>query len=61
MSAPFTSDTFLELVYAILLPAVGSAILFNIGASTGGTDIVAMILSKRMKMEIGKALFSQIF
>ena len=57
MSAPFTSDTFLELVYAILLPAVGSAILFNIGASTGGTDIVAMILSKRMKMEIGKALF----
>ncbi len=38
-------------------PAVGSAILFNIGASTGGTDIVAMILSKRMKMEIGKALF----
>ena len=56
MTAPMSGDTFLELCYAVMLPAVGSAIVFNIGASTGGTDIVAMILSKYSSMEIGKAL-----
>jgi uncharacterized membrane-anchored protein YitT (DUF2179 family) len=30
--------------------------VFNLGASTGGTDIVAMILSKHTSLEIGKAL-----
>lgn len=56
MAAPFTSDSFLELCYAVILPAAGSAILFNIGASSGGTDILAMILSRKTSMEIGKAL-----
>jgi uncharacterized membrane-anchored protein YitT (DUF2179 family) len=56
LSAPLTSDKLLELIFAVMLPAVGSAIVFNIGASTGGTDILAMILSKYSSMEIGKAL-----
>ncbi|MEG0166745.1 MAG: YitT family protein [Ruthenibacterium sp.] len=56
MPAPFTNDTFLELCYAVIFPAVGSAIIFNIGASSGGTDIVAMILAKKTSLEIGKAL-----
>ncbi|MFI3324688.1 MAG: YitT family protein [Clostridia bacterium] len=56
MNEAFTSDTLLELCYAVALPAVGSAILFNINASSGGTDIVAMILSKKTSLEIGKAL-----
>ena len=56
MTAPFTQDTMLELCFAVLLPAAGSAIVFNIGSSTGGTDIVAMILSKHTSLEIGKAL-----
>lgn len=56
MAAPFTNDTFLELCYAVILPAAGSAILFNIGASSGGTDILAMILAKKTSLEIGKAL-----
>ena len=56
MPAPFTQDTMLELVFSVLLPAAGSAIVFNIGSSTGGTDIVAMILSKHSSLEIGKAL-----
>ena len=47
---------FLELCYAVILPAAGSAIIFNIGASSGGTDIIAMILSKYTSLEIGKAL-----
>ena len=56
LTAPLTQDVFLELCYAVILPAVGSAIVFNIGASTGGTDIVAMILHKYTSLEIGRAL-----
>ncbi len=57
MSGPLTSEPMLELVFAIVLPAVSSAILFNIGASGGGTDIVAMILKKYTSVNIGTALF----
>lgn len=56
LSAPLTNDTLLELIFAVGLPAVGSAIVFNIGASTGGTDILAMILKKYSSLQIGKAL-----
>lgn len=56
LGAPMTGDTLLELIWAVILPAVGSALVFNIGASTGGMDIVAMILAKHTSLEIGKAL-----
>jgi uncharacterized membrane-anchored protein YitT (DUF2179 family) len=56
MTAPFTDEPLLELVFAIMLPAVGSALLFNYGASSGGTDIIAMILKKYTNLDIGKAL-----
>ena len=56
MTQPFSNDTMLELLYAVILPAAGSAIVFNIGSSTGGTDIIAMILSTHTSLEIGKAL-----
>jgi uncharacterized membrane-anchored protein YitT (DUF2179 family) len=56
MDAPLTTQPVLELVYAIVLPAFGSAILFNMGASGGGTDIIAMILRKYTKLNIGTAL-----
>lgn len=56
MTSPLTNDTLLELAFAVILPATGSAIAFNIGASTGGTDILAMILKKYTAVEIGKAL-----
>lgn len=56
MSAPMTNEPFMELIFAVSLPAVGSAILFNMDASTGGTDIVAMLLRKFTSLDIGKAL-----
>ena len=34
----------------------GQAILFNVNASSGGIDIVAKIISKYTRMEIGKAV-----
>lgn len=57
MDRPLTTEPVLELIFAIVLPAVSSAILFNIGASGGGTDIVAMILKKYTSVSIGMALF----
>lgn len=61
MSSAFTDQKFLELIYAIILTAAGSAILFNEGASSGGTDIVAMILKKYTRLDIGKALLCSDF
>ena len=61
MQQPLTDQPFLELIFAIALPAVGSAILFNIGASSGGTDIIAMIMKKYTSIDIGKALLATDF
>ena len=55
MKAPLTDQPML-LCFAIALPALGSAILFNIGSSSGGTDIIAMILKKYSSFNIGPAL-----
>lgn len=57
MSGPLTDEPMLELIFAVVLPAFGSAVLFNLGASSGGTDIVAMILKKHTSVNIGRALF----
>ncbi len=56
LSAPMTSQPLMELIFAVSLPAVGSAMLFNMDASSGGTDIVAMVLRKYTSLDIGKAL-----
>ena len=56
MPAPMTNESFLELVYAMLLTAIGSAMIFYCNASSGGTDIVALIIKKYSKINPGKAL-----
>lgn len=50
-------STFLALTYSILLFGVGGALIFNCGASSGGTDIIALILKKYTRLNIGVALF----
>ncbi len=57
MAEPLTDQPLLELVYAILLSAIGSALLFSSRASSGGTDIVALIFRKFTSVDTGKALF----
>lgn len=57
LTHPLTDEPMLELIYAIALPAFGSAVLFNIGASGGGTDIIALILKKYSNVDIGRAVF----
>lgn len=56
LEKPLTDQPLLELIYAMMLTAVGSAVIFNSGASSGGTDIVALILKNYTKMDVGKAL-----
>ncbi len=56
LARPITHEPLLELVFAVFLPGLGTAVLFNIGASSGGTDIIAMILKKHTSMNIGTVL-----
>ena len=56
MSGSITNDLFLELIFGILIGAVGMGMVFNQNASTGGTDIIAKILNKYFHLDIGKAL-----
>ena len=53
---PLTDNLLLELVFAVMLPAIGTAIVFYYNGSGGGTDIVALIIKKYMRIEGGKAL-----
>ncbi|MGN0818593.1 MAG: YitT family protein [Candidatus Coproplasma sp.] len=56
LESPLTAQPLMELVYAILLTGIGSAIIFNCGASSGGTDIIALILKKFTRLNVGRAL-----
>lgn len=51
-----TDNKMLELIFTLLMSSVGSAILFNLAASSGGTDIIAMIMKKYTSLEVGKSL-----
>lgn len=57
MSAPLTDQPMLELIFAIVIPGVASAILFNMEASSGGTDIPAMIIQKYTTLNVTAGLF----
>ena len=58
ITTPLTDEPVIELLFSVAIPAVASAILFNMDASSGGTDIVAMLLKKYTTMEIGTAIFA---
>lgn len=58
ITKPLSNEPVIELLFAVGITAVASAILFNMDASSGGTDIVAMILKKYTTMEIGAAIFA---
>ncbi|MEG0899597.1 MAG: YitT family protein [Oscillospiraceae bacterium] len=58
IAAPLTNQPLMELIFAVLLTSIGSAFLFYSNASSGGTDIIAMILKKYSTMDIGKALLA---
>lgn len=51
-----TNDIFLDMLCYIFLISICQALLFYRSASMGGLDIVAKILNKLMRMEVGKAV-----
>lgn len=54
---PMTDEILLNMLVGILICAGGVALVINENASTGGTDIVAMILKKAFNLDIGKGLY----
>ena len=58
LKQPLSNEPMLELIFAIALPAIASALLFYEGSSRGGTDVIAMIVKKYAHVDdIGIALF----
>ena len=58
LSGPLSDQPMLDLLFAIALPAIASALLFIVGASSGGTDIIALIVEKYTHIHsIAVALF----
>ena len=51
-----TQDPLLDVICYILVVGVGLAILFPHNASSGGLDIVAKIMNKYLRMDIGQAM-----
>ncbi len=55
----FTSlmgDPFQDMICFVFLVSWGGAMLFNCNASSGGLDIVAKLLNKYLRLELGKAI-----
>ena len=51
-----TQDPLLDVICYILVVGVGLSILFPLNASSGGLDIVAKILNKYLRMDMGRAM-----
>ncbi len=54
--ATLTSEPLLELCYSVLLTGIASAVLFYRNASSGGSEIIALIIKKYSKLNDGTAL-----
>ncbi|MBQ2754370.1 MAG: YitT family protein [Clostridia bacterium] len=50
------SNIYLSAITGAVIIAFASAIMFYVRSSSGGTDIIALIVKKYSKMDIGKAL-----
>ncbi len=51
-----TADPLLDMICYILVVGMAMAILFSCNASSGGLDIVAKIMNKHLKMDLGTAI-----
>jgi len=56
--APIVSDVFIATLIGAALGGVGTAILFINGGSTGGNEIIAMIINKYKNISLGKVLLT---
>ena len=51
-----TQDPLLDVICYILVVGVGLSVLFSCNASSGGLDIVAMLMNKYLRMDLGQAM-----
>lgn len=51
-----TQDPFLDMLSYILVVGIGLALLFSCNASSGGLDIVAKLMNKCLRMDLGQAM-----
>jgi uncharacterized membrane-anchored protein YitT (DUF2179 family) len=51
-----SQDPFLDVLCYILVVGVGLAMLFSCNASSGGLDIVAKLMNKYLRMDLGQAM-----
>ena len=51
-----TQDPMLDVICYILVVGIGLAILFSRNAASGGLDIIAKIMNKFLRMDLGKAM-----
>lgn len=61
MNGTLTGNKMLEFLYAVFLPGAGNAVVFYAGGTTGGTDIIAKIITKYTNLKIGTALIAADF
>ncbi len=59
---PLPDDKFMATVITGLLKGISGGMMFNVGGSAGGTDIVAMVMRRRYGMEVGRfSIFINLF
>jgi uncharacterized membrane-anchored protein YitT (DUF2179 family) len=56
ITKPIVNDTFLSTVIGGILGGAGIGIVFSQGSSTGGTDIIAMIINKYRNINPGRII-----
>jgi uncharacterized membrane-anchored protein YitT (DUF2179 family) len=56
MSQPLSDDILIQLIIGQCIAATGMAIVFHQQASTGGTDILALIFNKFFNIEVGRGV-----
>ncbi len=56
ITEPILNDMFLSAVLSGILGGVGIGLIFNEGGSTGGTDIIAMIVNKYRNISPGRII-----
>ena len=51
-----TQDPFLDMIGYVITVSVGLSILFSYNSSTGGIEVVAKLMNKYLRMELGQAI-----
>jgi len=57
IASPLTKQPLAELIFAVMLSGLGTALFYYCNSSSGGTDTLARIIKKYTDLGIGKGMF----